>query len=558
MGDWLPANFHFLRPWALWGLVPLLPLIVFAHWREGAGRLAAWRGRIDAHLLAALTVGAGRRWGLRPIHTLALALALGCLGLAGPAWQREPMPLVEDRAPLVVILDLGASMDAVDVSPTRLERAKLKLRVLLEHRQAARTALVVFGGRSAHRILPLGDDPNLLLTYVPALGTDLMPANPPGAGKALAAALSLAAGMLEKEPTPGSFLLLTDGFDVSQAEAMLAFRERSRSEILLLAFGGDAPAALRRADGGYVTDAAGHRLTARLGRAGLEAAAAGGLWLASATADDRDIEAVEARIQRHMAEALADDPAARWRDRGIWLALPAAALLLLAFRPGWAVRWSQGLLLAMCLGTSWPAGPARAAEPGRQDWRFADLWASRDQQGRWQFEHGRHDAAAASFADPLWRGIALYRAGRYAEAADAFAAVDTAEGQYNLGNTLAHLGSYPEALAAYDQALGRRPAWPEALANRALVAALLPAKTADDQERGEGHPDELDQSPFGQKRKGRKLVRQLTLSEAEIARLWLARIQISPAGFLKQRFTMEAQAAEGAVAGNGVGPRMQP
>ena len=108
MGDWLPANFHFLRPWALWGLVPLLPLIVFAHWREGAGRLAAWRGRIDAHLLAALTVGAGRRWGLRPIHTLALALALGCLGLAGPAWQREPMPLVEDRAPLVVILDLGA------------------------------------------------------------------------------------------------------------------------------------------------------------------------------------------------------------------------------------------------------------------------------------------------------------------------------------------------------------------------------------------------------------------------------------------------------------------
>ena len=35
MGDWLPANFHFLRPWALWGLVPLLPLIVFAHWRDG-------------------------------------------------------------------------------------------------------------------------------------------------------------------------------------------------------------------------------------------------------------------------------------------------------------------------------------------------------------------------------------------------------------------------------------------------------------------------------------------------------------------------------------------
>ena len=161
-GAWLPADFHFLRPWALWGLAPLLPLLWLATWHEGTRRLAAWRARIDPHLLAALTVGGGRRRGLRPIHSLLLAIALGCSGLAGPSWQREPMPLLEDRAPLVVALDLSPSMDAVDVSPTRLERAKLKLRSLLERRHGARTALLVFGS-SAHRVLPLGDDPALLL-----------------------------------------------------------------------------------------------------------------------------------------------------------------------------------------------------------------------------------------------------------------------------------------------------------------------------------------------------------------------------------------------------------
>ncbi|CAB1370175.1 VWA domain-containing protein [Denitratisoma oestradiolicum] len=541
-GGWLPADFHFLRPWALWGLAPLLPLLWLAVWHEGKGRLAAWRGRIDPHLLAALTVGGGRRSGLRPIHTLLLALALGCVGLAGPAWQREPMPLTEDRAPLVVALDLSPSMDAVDVSPTRLERAKLKLRALLARRQGARTALLVFGA-SAHGVLPLTEDPNLLLTYVPSLSTGLMPPAPATTPKATADALALAARMLEKEPIPGSVLFLTDGFEAAQARDFVDFRARSRSEPLLLTFGGDAPAPLRGGDGSYVTGPDGSRIMARLGRAGLEAAAAGGFWLASSTADDRDLDAVEARLQRHLAQALASDPAARWRDEGIWLVLPAALLLLLSFRPGWTVRWGQALALPLCallLGLGAPADTARAGEQGWHDWRFADLWASRDQQGRWQFEHGQFDAAALSFADPLWRGIALYRAGRFEAAADAFAAVDSAEGHYNLGNALARLKRYPEALAAYDQALAHRPGWPQALANRTLVAGLLPRDEEGVAREGEANPDELDQSPFG-KKKGRKLTRRRPLTETEITRLWLARIQVSPAGFLKNKFAIQAR-----------------
>lgn len=540
------ADLHFLRPWALWGLAPLLPLLWLAHWHEGAHRrLDTWRERIDAHLLAALTVGAGRRSGPRPIHTLLLALALGCIGLAGPAWQREPTPLLEDRAPLVVALDLSASMDAVDESPTRLERAKLKLRTLLERRQGARTALLVFGS-SAHRVLPLGDDPNLLLAYVPDLASGLLPAAPADAPKASAAALALAAGMLEREPTPGSILFLTDGFTAARGRELAEFGREARSEILLLAFGAEAPAPLRLADGSLARNPDGSLREVRLGRAGLEAAAAGGIWLASATADDRDLDAIEARIQRHMTDALAADPAARWRDQGFWFAWPAALLLLLGFRPGWTLRWNHAAVWVLCLATGFglPADRAWATEPGQGAYRFTDLWASRDQQGRWYFEQARFDEAARRFVDPLWHGIALYRAGDFDAAADAFTALATPQGYYNLGNALARLHRYPEAIAAYDQALATRPDWAEARQNRALVATLLAPDDADDGDEEEGDQEGLDPAADTERRKRHRPIRPRLLDEAEISRLWLERIQLSPAGFLQRRFALEARQAD--------------
>ncbi|AWB21616.1 hypothetical protein DA075_12385 [Methylobacterium currus] len=76
--------------------------------------------------------------------------------------------------------------------------------------------------------------------------------------------------------------------------------------------------------------------------------------------------------------------------------------------------------------------------------------------------------AAQVSDDPAWRGTALYAAGRYAEAAAAFAG-----SPYNRGNALALAGDLKGALAAYDAALARDPADEDAKANREVVARLL-------------------------------------------------------------------------------------
>src|SRR5436190_20439959 len=94
------AEFHFLRPWWLVGLPAAAALHFALARRSGAWR--QWQGIVAAHLLPHLVVNRGRRHWLAPRHVLALTFALACVALAGPAWQREPPPFVEDRAALVI------------------------------------------------------------------------------------------------------------------------------------------------------------------------------------------------------------------------------------------------------------------------------------------------------------------------------------------------------------------------------------------------------------------------------------------------------------------------
>ncbi len=198
-----------------------------------------------------------------------------------------------------------------DVQPSRLARARHKLRDLLERRRGARTALVAYAG-SAHVALPLTDDAELLESYLDALDPALMPrpGNDPGR------ALALAETLLAPEPVAGSVLFLTDGIDRAEAEAFRAFAARTGAQPLLLGFGRD------------------------LDRAGLEAVAdAAGGRARVAALDDGDVDALERGIRTHLVDALGADDALDWRDRGHALVWGVAFCMAFWFRRGWTVQW---------------------------------------------------------------------------------------------------------------------------------------------------------------------------------------------------------------------------
>lgn len=533
------ADLHFLRLQWLWGLLPAAVVYLLVRRRDDP--TLRWRGLIDPHLLEALRIEPKGRTFPRPAGLAFAALVLGCLGAAGPTWQREPSPFTEDKAPLVVALDLSESMLAIDVPPTRLERAREKIRDLLARREGARTGLVAYAG-TAHLVMPPTDDAAALETYLAALDPDVMPKP----GKAAAAALARAQELLARDETPGSILFLTDGIPAAEQGAFHAAAAGRHDSLLVLGMGTSEGGPIRRGQG-FATDAAGRRVVARLDRDGLEALARdAGVFVATATQDARDVDRLQARIQSHLHAVVAADPKARWKDAGYWLTIPVALLGALWFRRGWTVRWAAVVVLGLAAGAARPAlaQPATApARPAPEGWRFADLWLTRDQQGRLAYARNDFAGAAARFRDPMWKGVAASRAGDWDTAVDAFARLESPEGLFDLGNAYAHRGDLPLAVQAYEQALALRPGWREARENRDRVAALVPKPKKEDEDGEEAPNVKPDEVKFDENaKKGR--VGRVEMAEKQAGEIWLRGLTTSPAGFLRRKFATQAAAGE--------------
>jgi Ca-activated chloride channel homolog len=521
MSAWLSA-FHFLRPsWLL--LIPMAALVYFTHsFREDIR--ARWKNVIAPELLEHLIVKKTGRWTIRPIHMICLGLLLSGVALAGPAWRREKPPFTEDKAPLIVALDLSQTMDAIDLDPTRLERAKLKIRDLLGVRNGAPTALLVYAG-SAHLVVPLTADSQLFTMYLDSLSTSLMPRH----GKNTTQALSAAQQILSEAAVPGTVLFVTDGVEPAARPSLQKFVDSSEDSILVLGVGTSRGGPIREGPNHFAEDSSGRRLFSKLDTDALKSL---GVSATTLTLDNSDIEWIQRRVQSHLQATQEKNTQTRWMDEGYWLLFPIVVLAALWFRKGWTVQWSRGALAILIL-FPFPA----ASDLGR---RFLDLWLTPDQQGRYYFEKGNYATAAERFSDPMWKGIALTRAGNYADALNQFALSDSAEAWYDQGNALACLKRFPEAAHAYEQALQRKPGWPETEDNLALVRSLIPPPKKEDENQEAAPSPEKGESEMEKKGDSKKGTKRVAVSSEQMADIWMRNIQTSPAEYLRRRFAIQA------------------
>lgn len=518
---------HFLRPAWLLLILPglLLPLL----WLRRHDLRRQLDGIIAPHLVEHLLITPREQRLARPVHLLGLVLLLGALAAAGPTWEQDRPEFVDDRAPLIIALDLSPSMDADDVPPSRLAAARHTLHDLVMRRAGARTALIAYTG-SAHLVLPATDDPQLLDTFIQALSSDLM--NKPG--KDALGAIELALKLLDAEQAPGTLVLLTDGADPGQFESIGQRLSGSALQVLILAVGSQPTGPLRTAQGLPRLDADGRPLQGDFDAEGLKALAkAASAPLGSLSLDDDDLDWIELHAQRHFKAASAGDVQVHWKDAGYWLCWPLLLLVLCSVRRGWRVNWLPGVCLALALAGS--AEPARAGS-------LADAFFTADQQGRWAFEHSRFPQAAARFHDPYWKGVAAYQAADYQVALASLGKVDTAAAWFYQGNSYVRLFKFTQAIAAYQQALRLQPGFAEAKANLALAEALL--KDYQDQQE-QGTPDEKadkvieDQTPAA----GGKQQQQIK-PQAASDQVWLNNLGTSPAQFLKRKFSLQDAARQ--------------
>ncbi|MDH5734973.1 MAG: VWA domain-containing protein [Gammaproteobacteria bacterium] len=445
------TNFHFIRPeWFL----ALLPLLLFS-WLLLRKKLRGgqWQSVIDPQLLPHLLIGRPGQTSYWPITLFITTGMLTILSLAGPAWEQLPQPVYKQQSALVIALDLSHSMDAADISPSRLSRARYKIADILKQRKEGQTALIAYAA-NAFTVTPLTDDTDTINILVPSLTTDIMPAQ----GTNTSSALDKAAELMKNAGiTKGDIFLITDGIEASALNTIKDLSNQGyRVSILAVGTADGAPIAL--ADGGFLKAADGSIVIAKLDTKSLRNAALQSTGRYSLlSADDSDIKYLLGQLDSSGLSAKASDTERQadvWREEGPWLLLLVIPLAAIVFRRGYLV-----LLAALLL----PYPDSASAF----DWN--ELWLNDNQRAAQQLQQGNHQQAADLFKDPEWKAAAQYKAGDYQQAAEQLKAIDQADAHYNRGNALAKLGQSAEAIDAYNQALKQNPDHEDAAFNKQLL-----------------------------------------------------------------------------------------
>jgi Ca-activated chloride channel family protein len=166
-----------------------------------------------------------------------------------------------------------------------------------------------------------------------------------------------------------------------------------------------------------------------------------------------------------------------------------------------------------------------------------------DQLGYRLYDEADYSKAAARFADPMWRGIALFRAGEFDEAASLFAGHDTAEAAFNQGNALVMQGKYEAAAGRYARALELQPDWEDATVNRGIALARAEAlkKEGGEMTGGKLGADEIvfDQGKPSPSAGEEQVEGGKEATDAELRSIWLRQVQTRPADFLRAKFAQQ-------------------
>ena len=159
------------------------------------------------------------------------------LASAGPQIGMKLTELTRQGVDIFILLDTSTSMNAEDVKPSRIEKAKYELGRLLNNLEGDRAGLIAFAG-SAHLHCPLTEDYSASRLFLKMMDTGLITTQ----GTDLAAAIQLALDHIEEDDEKFKvFVLVSDGED-HQGEAITLAEQARDLGIIIHTLGVGTPA----------------------------------------------------------------------------------------------------------------------------------------------------------------------------------------------------------------------------------------------------------------------------------------------------------------------------
>ena len=466
----IETEFHFLRAgWIL--LIPIAILLIFIFKRRLL-TIGNWEKLIDKRLLPYVMSRSQLSDNQYKWWLISLISVLSIIALAGPTWERIEQPSFRTDQSLVIALDLSRSMNAQDITPNRLTRAKLKILDILERRQGAQVALIVYSA-NAFTVTPLTSDTDTIIALINSIDTSIMPSRGSYPALAIDKGLQL---LNQASVSNGEIILVTDGGITSDSFSSAQKLRDEGYRLSALGIGSMNGAPIPKETGGFITDNTGQITISRLEVDDLkDLVEIGGGSYTSITSNDQDIDTLLSEVYSAVRESDDSVTTDQWKEFGPWLLLIVVPFGSLLFRKGWVFLL---LLTIMPIDNSVYA----------LDWN--DLWKTRDQQAKEAMESGDYDKAIELFEDSEWLAAAHYKAGNYRQSANGYNNNSNIDHLYNHANSLAKIGQFEEAIENYEKVIAEEPNAEDALYNLNLLKDLLSENQSSEENNDDGQSSE--------------------------------------------------------------------
>ncbi|MDP8220045.1 MAG: VWA domain-containing protein [Candidatus Stygibacter frigidus] len=158
---------------------------------------------------------------------LIIALFFMIIALARPQWDREMQIVQKEGVDIVICMDVSKSMDATDIQPSRIERAKDQISLFIDQLKGDRIAIVTFAGRSFVQC-PLTDDYGAAKLFLSLLDTETVTSYGTDIGKALQTSLSV----FSEKDKHKIIILVSDGEDLQDNAVDIAEEAKKQGAII--------------------------------------------------------------------------------------------------------------------------------------------------------------------------------------------------------------------------------------------------------------------------------------------------------------------------------------
>ncbi len=225
----------FENPDYLYFLV-IIPILAFLSLIIGKRKKKAIERFGNPDLLASLMPNASS---IRPIikfYIMLLALIAIIITVAGPQFGTKLETVKRKGIEIIIALDVSNSMNAQDIQPSRLDRAKRAIYQLVDKLKNDKVGLIVFAGQ-AYTQLPITTDYPSAKMFISSINTDLIPTQGTAIGTAITKSIN---SFSSQEDINRAIIVITDG-ENHEDDAMGAAKAAAQKGIKVYTVGMGLP-----------------------------------------------------------------------------------------------------------------------------------------------------------------------------------------------------------------------------------------------------------------------------------------------------------------------------